>query len=117
MKMNLTCIVCPNGCRMTVENEGQEIKVEGAQCKKGAEFAKTELTNPTRSLTTTVRTVFEDFPRLPVKTSAEIPKGKMLEAMKRIKNVRVEKRLHVGDIVLPDVFGADIVATANMEQV
>lgn len=112
--MNMTCIVCPNGCRLTVNGEGNEIKVDGAQCKKGIEFAKTELTNPTRSLSTTVKTVFEDFPRLPVKTSGEIPKGKMLEAMKRIKTVCVTQRLHVGDIVLPDVFGINIVATANM---
>lgn len=112
--MNMTCIVCPNGCRLTVENEGGKIKVDGAQCKKGIDFAGAELTNPTRSLTTTVKTAFADMPRLPVKTNGEIPKGKMLEAMKLIKNVYVTKRFHVGDIVLPDVFGVDIVATASM---
>ena len=112
--MNMTCIVCPNGCRLTVENEEGKIKVEGAQCKKGVAFANTELTNPTRSLTTTVRTAFADIPRLPVKTNGEIPKGKMLEAMKMIKTVRVTQRLHVGDVVLPDVFGVNIVSTASM---
>lgn len=112
--MNMTCIVCPNGCRLTVDGEGEEIKVDGAQCKKGIEFARTELTNPMRSLTTTVKTAFDDFPQLPVKTNGEIPKGRMLEAMKLIKAVRVTQRLHVGDVVLPDVFGVNIVATASM---
>ncbi|MEI6579697.1 MAG: DUF1667 domain-containing protein [Eubacteriales bacterium] len=110
----MTCIVCPNGCRLTVENEDGKIKVDGAQCKKGIDFANTELENPTRSLTTTVKTAFADMPRLPVKTSGEIPKGKMLEAMKMIKTVRVTNRLHVGDVILPDVFGVKIVATASM---
>lgn len=112
--MNITCIVCPNGCRLTVENEGGEITVNGALCKKGIEFAKTELTNPMRSLTTTVSTDFADFKQLPVKTNGEIPKDKMLEAMKIIKSVRVTERKRVGDVILPDVFGVKIVATANM---
>jgi len=113
--MNMTCIVCPNGCRLTVENEGGKIKVDGAQCKKGIGFAEAELTNPMRSLTTTVKTAFADMPRLPVKTNGEIPKGKMLEAMKIIRNVRVTERLQTGDVVIPDVFGVEIVATASME--
>lgn len=114
--MNMTCIVCPNGCRLTVENENGNIKVDGAQCKKGISFAQAELTNPMRSLTTTVRTNFADMPRLPVKTNGEIPKGKMLEAMKIIRNVRVSKRLQTGDVILPDVFGVEIIATASMQQ-
>jgi CxxC motif-containing protein len=113
--MNMTCIVCPNGCRMSVAEEGGEIKVDGAQCKKGIEFAKAEMTNPMRSLTTTVKTVFADIPKLPVKTNGEIPKGKMLEAMNIIKTVLVTERLHAGDVVLPDVFGVQIIATASMQ--
>ena len=113
--MNMTCIVCPNGCRLTVEDADGEIKVDGAQCKKGVEFAKAERTNPMRSLTTTVRTVFADMPRLPVKTNGEIPKGKMLEAMKLIRAVRVNERLHTGDVILPDVFGVQIIATSDMQ--
>jgi CxxC motif-containing protein len=99
---------------MTVEDVNGAIKVDGAQCKKGVEFAKAELTNPMRSLSTTVDTDFSDMPRLPVKTNGEIPKGKMLEAMQIIKTVRVKQRLQVGDVVLPDVFGVQIVATASM---
>lgn len=112
--MNMTCIVCPNGCRLTVENKDGEITVNGATCKKGVDFAKAELINPMRSLTTTVATDFADFKQLPVKTNGEIPKGKMLEAMKIIKTARITKRMHLGDVVLPDVFGVQIVATESM---
>ena len=34
--MELVCIVCPKGCRMTVENG----VVTGNTCKKGEAFAK-----------------------------------------------------------------------------
>lgn len=113
--MEMTCIVCPNGCRLHIENADGIIKVDGAQCKKGIDFANAELTHPMRSLTTTVKTTFADLPRLPVKTKGEIPKGKMLEAMKVIKNVLVTEKLRTGDVVLPDVFGVQIIATSDME--
>jgi len=110
----VTCIVCPNGCRLTVTGTGENIQVEGALCKKGVDFAVNELTRPMRSLTSTVKTVFPDMPRLPVKTMGEIPKGKMLEAMKIIRRALVTERLKTGDTVIKDVFGTDIVATATM---
>lgn len=115
--MELTCIVCPNGCRLTVDGEGGDLKVTGAQCKKGTAFAEAELTNPVRSLTTTVPTVFPDFPRLPVKINGEIPKNRIFDAMKVIKTALVTSRLRVGDIVLPDVCGVELVATANMNTI
>ncbi len=110
----MVCIVCPNGCRLTVTQDGDEINVQGATCKKGVEFGKTELTAPTRSLTSTVDTVFTDMPRLPVKTDREIPKEKLLDAMKIIRGAKVTERLSIGDTVISDVYGANIVATADM---
>ena len=105
----MVCIVCPNGCRLTVTQDGDEINVQGATCKKGVEFGKTELTAPTRSLTSTVDTVFTDMPRLPVKTDREIPKEKLLDAMKIIRDAKVTERLSIGDTVISDVYGANIV--------
>ncbi|NCD08503.1 MAG: DUF1667 domain-containing protein [Negativicutes bacterium] len=114
MIKEMTCIVCPNGCQMRVEQDGDKIEVFDAACKRGVEFAKNELTNPTRSITTTVATKFEDFPLLSVKTVGELPKGKIFEAMKKINAITVKKRLKVGEVVLADVFGTDIVATSDM---
>ena len=108
--MNVTemvCIVCPNGCHLKVSRDGDTIDVQGAKCKRGIAFGTTELTNPTRSLTTTVDTAFPDMPRLPVKTNGEIPKERLLDAMKII-------RANTGDVIIKDVFGADIVATSDM---
>ncbi len=114
-EQELVCIVCPNGCRLSVSQSAQGIQVEGAQCKKGVDFAVAELTAPMRSLASTVKTVFADMPRLPVKTRDEIPKEKQREAMRLIRGACVTQRLKMGDVVLADVFGTDIIATASME--
>lgn len=110
----MVCIVCPNGCRLKVSRDDDKIDVQGAKCKRGVAFGTTELTNPTRSLTTTVDTAFSDMPRLPVKTSCEIPKEHLLDAMKAIRAFKLSERVNTGDVVIKDVFGADIVATADM---
>lgn len=110
----MTCIVCPNGCLMRIEQEGDKIEVFDAICKRGIEFAKNELTNPTRSITTTVATKFEDYPLLSVKTSGEIPKDKIFEAMKKINSTIVKKRVKVDDVVIKNLFGTDVVATSDM---
>ncbi|MDR0589310.1 MAG: DUF1667 domain-containing protein, partial [Spirochaetaceae bacterium] len=57
-KKTLTCILCPNGCRLTVEKKGERLDISGNQCKRGIGFAEAEITHPTRTLTTTVRTIF-----------------------------------------------------------
>ena len=101
----MVCIVCPNGCRLKVSRDGDKIDVQGAKCKRGVAFG---------SLTTTVDTAFSDMPRLPVKTSCEIPKEHLLDAMKTIRAFKLSERVNTGDVVIKDVFGADIVATADM---
>lgn len=110
----LTCIVCPNGCRLTVTDESGVLTVTGGSCKRGEAFGKSEVLNPTRSITSTVATKFEDFPLLPVKTAGEIPKDKIFEAMERINAVKVTKRLKTGDVIIDDFFGAKLVATTDM---
>ena len=114
MTKDMTCIVCPNGCFLKVEQNGDEINVTGATCKRGIEFAKNELTNPMRTITSTVATKFEDFPLLTVKTAGEFPKDKIFDAMKKVNAVTVDKRLAVGDVVIEDLYGTSLVATADM---
>ena len=111
----LYCITCPTGCHLEVEMNGAEITVSGNGCKRGFDFAVTEMTNPTRSLTTTVRTSFPDVPVLPVRTEGEIPKNKLQEAMRALNDVVVSHSLGCGDTVLEDVAGCGIrvIATSN----
>ncbi len=115
-KRELTCIQCPLSCRITVHGEGDQLGFSGNQCKQGIEYARQEVTNPTRTLTTTVVTVFPDFPVLPVRTAGEVPLGKIFEIMKVIRAVQVEQRLKPGDAILENIAetGTALIATADM---
>lgn len=109
----MVCIVCPNGCRLKVSRDGDKIDVQGAKCKRGVAFGTTELTNPTRSLTTTVDTAFPICPACP---SNELRDTERTPARRHetIRAFKLSERVNTGDVVIKDVFGADIVATADM---
>lgn len=112
----LTCIVCPIGCRIIAEIRDGEYEFSGNRCARGAEFAKTELTAPKRSLTTTVRTTFRNMPVMPVRTNGEIPKEMIPNIMYELGKVLVSERIGIGDIVVKDILGSgcDIIATSDM---
>jgi Uncharacterized protein with conserved CXXC pairs len=61
-----------------------------------------------------VATVFEDAPRLPVRTRGEIPKDKLAKAMQKINRVKIDRRVRIGEVVLADVFGTDIISTMDL---
>ena len=117
MTRNLTCIVCPRGCQLTVElgQDGAVLSVAGNSCPRGKQYAIDECTHPMRTVTSTVRT--SDGGVIPVKTSAAIPKEKMMECMKVINAATVRLPAEIGDVVVKNILdtGADLVVTANME--
>lgn len=110
----LTCIVCPMGCTLTVtQNDGGEIlSVEGNTCPRGVPYAKNELLHPVRTLTTTVKTVSGKL--LPVKTDKPIPKESLFAAMERVNGITAPDKVRIGDVLLADLFGANLVATAEL---
>ena len=114
----LTCIGCPMGCQITVEMDKGEVKsVTGNTCAKGDTYARKEVTNPTRIVTSTVIIHGGDKPRLPVKTKSDIPKDKIFEVMKDIDATVVTAPKHIGDVVVSNVAGTgvDVIATRNIE--
>ncbi len=110
----LTCIVCPNGCELTIDEKTLEVK--GNKCPRGADFAVNELKAPSRTISSTVKTSFKDVPVLPVRVSKEIPKEKIFEVMKEINRVTVDKRIKSGDVVIANVLGlnVDVIATSDI---
>lgn len=113
----LTCIVCPVGCALRVEqtqtDEGEVISVTGNTCPRGAAYGKDEVLHPVRTLTTTVRVPNAER-LLPVKTDRPIPKEKLFEAMKKVNVLSVTAPVKIGDVLLDDLFGAKLVATADL---
>ncbi len=113
MKRELTCIICPIGCSLEVEIENGEVKsVKGNTCPRGKNYAETECVAPMRTVTTTVRC--DDGSVLPVKTDSPIPKEKMFELMEIINDSIAHLPISIGDVIIENVFGCNIVATKNM---
>jgi CxxC motif-containing protein len=115
-KRDLICIGCPVGCNLTVTLEsGSVMKVEGNTCPKGDTYARKEVTNPTRIVTSTVEVIGGSRPFISVKTKNDIPKDKIFECMEEIKQIRVMSPVHMGDIIIENVAGTgiSIVATKN----
>lgn len=114
---HLTCINCPMGCPLTVEMEGEEvIRVSGNTCRRGEIYARKEVTNPTRIVTSTVRVNNGTCPVVSVKTEEDIPKDKIFACVRALKDVQAEAPVHIGDLVAADIAGTgvDVVATRNV---
>ena len=92
---------------------GEVISVTGNTCKRGDVYARKEVTNPTRIVTSTVRVSGGDADMVSVKTKEDIPKGKIFECVKALKSVEVPAPVYIGDVLVKDVAGTgvDIVAT------
>lgn len=112
----LTCIVCPNGCTLKVTSGENGIMVEGARCKRGETFAKKEMTAPTRSVCTTVKTIYPHQKTLSVRTDGEIPKNKIFPLMRELKKIVLDKSVKSGDVIAKNVCetGVDVIATTNL---
>lgn len=114
---DLICIGCPLGCPITVTMEGNEVTaVTGNTCKRGDDYARKEVTNPTRIVTSTVCVEGGDIAMVSVKTKSDIPKGKIFDCVKALKGVKVEAPVAIGDVIVADVAGTgvDIIATKDV---
>lgn len=114
MFKEIICTVCPRGCHIKVEGEGEKIlAVDGYFCKRGLEYASAEFAHPVRILTTTVRMAGEKSDLLPVRSNGPLPKEKLFDCMDVIRKVEVDLPVARYDVVVENICGTgvDIVAT------
>jgi len=109
----MTCIICPMGCSMeiTIEDDGktrQVTKVCDNGCPRGAEYAKKELLNPTRTLTTTILVEGGTLDVVPVKTKGEVPKNMLMQCMEIVRRAKCQAPVKRGDILIHDILGTSI---------
>ncbi|MDO4267235.1 MAG: DUF1667 domain-containing protein [Eubacteriales bacterium] len=117
-KRELICIGCPLGCPLTVTIDGEKITVAGNTCKRGEDYGKKEVTNPTRVVTSSVPVDGGEIPMVSVKTREDIPKGKIFDCMAEIRRASIKAPVHIGDVVIHDCAGTgvDIIATKNVAE-
>lgn len=111
----LICIVCPKGCRLTVD-EQHDFRVTGNSCPRGEEYGRIELTAPTRVLTSTVRCTGAAHPRCPVKSDRPIPKALIFAAMRTLDGVTLAAPIRMGQVVVENVCGtgANLITTRDL---
>lgn len=115
MERELTCIICPKGCNIKVEIENGEIKnIEGNTCKRGYDYAMSEVTNPVRTITSTIK--LENGQMVPVKTDKPIPKELIFKCMEEINKKIAKSPVKIGDILIENVLetGSNIIATKTI---
>lgn len=113
----MICITCPVGCALEVTHDGTTVtNVTGNTCKKGIDYARSELTDPRRMVATTVRVRGGLHPLLPVYTAAAVPKPKIFDLLAALRAIELEAPVRMGEVVLADAVGTgiDVIASRDM---
>jgi CxxC motif-containing protein len=100
---------------LTVD-EKNNYAVTGHECKRGINYGRSEIENPTRVITSTVKICGAIYRRCPVKTASPIPKSIIKEAMQLLNNIELTAPVKMGQVVVSDICGTgvDFVTTRSM---
>lgn len=110
----LTCINCPLGCQLTVTLEnGTVAAVGGNVCPRGGRYARDEVCNPVRMITSTVLVRGGELPRVSVKTAEPIPRKQIFAAMAEIHRMVFDAPVQAGQVLCPDLAGTGIPLVAT----
>jgi CxxC motif-containing protein len=130
---NLTCIICPSGCSLAVE-EGPpgpggfpELTITGNRCPRGAVYAREEIRSPRRVVTATCG-IMEDgagteggpagrgLRRIPVKTTGPCPREQIPALLEEIYRTRIRLPVKAGDLVIANWrdSGIDVAAARTL---
>jgi CxxC motif-containing protein len=118
----LTCITCPIGCTLSVEQKDGVISVSGNKCPRGAAYAEEELRAPKRVVTATCRiSNFRPYGakdgetprRLPVKSSTGCPKERINALLHDIYALKVKLPVKAGEALIQNWQGSGINVLAS----
>lgn len=105
----ITCIVCPIGCKILVKTDGSKFKlIDGNKCASGVEYARSEALDPRRMLTSSVLVKGGAWPLVSVRTTEPVPKDILFEVLKEIKKVSVNAPVNFGEVLVKNVVGSNI---------
>lgn len=117
MKKEMVCIICPNSCDLEVQIQDGQITVLGERCKRGIEYAESEMTNPMRTIATSVLVENGEFPLASVRLSKPVEKELIFEIMKHIKDIHLQAPVEIGKVVVKNICGtdSDLIITKNVK--
>lgn len=117
----LTCVVCPGGCTIVVDVDDDETpvvtRIQGNTCPRGETWARQEVENPMRTISSSAPVRGGDFPLVSVRTNRPIPLAKIREVMKEIREVSLDAPVEIGSVLLSSPAGCDteVVATRRVK--
>jgi len=121
MKREFTCIVCPNGCEIEAEYEiknGTPVigRIQGNTCKRGEEYVRQELISPKRTIASSILVEGGELPLVSVRITKPIPREKIPEAMKEIRQYCIKAPVKAGTVISHDFLGydTDLITTKNV---
>ena len=126
MKKEFTCIVCPNGCDITVETvestkervceNDRPYVITGAACKRGEAYVLQELTDPRRTISTSVLVKNGEMPLVSVRLTRPIPLEKIPQAVREIHCLTPQAPVYSGDVLIKGLLGhdCDVIATRTV---
>lgn len=117
MKKTIICTVCPNGCEITVDYTTREdAVVTGYTCKRGIPYAVNECFEPMRTFTSSVKIAGSDRRVLPVRTSAPIPKARLMDAAEALKSIELTVPVKMGDVIVENFLdtGVNLVSAMSL---
>lgn len=115
MKKEFICIVCPNGCHISVDDDNH---ISGYTCLRGLKYVEQELKDPRRFLTSTFK-VNNGLSRVcPCRSSTNVSKDKMFDIIKEIDKVQVNAPITMHQVIIKNVLnlGVDIIATKEIDK-
>jgi CxxC motif-containing protein len=117
-KREIVCIICPNGCRMsvTINEDNSVAMVENALCERGKAYAVDEIQYPKRRLTSTIRVSGGVLPLVSVKSDSPIPKERIEEAVAELKKLELKAPVKYHQVIVRDLLGtgANVIATKQV---
>ena len=134
MRKTITCIICPNGCLLSadVSVPGTDASVTGtgcprvidspvtgAGCPRGEAYFIQEITDPRRTLTSSVLVKGGELPLCSVRLTEPIPIARIPDVMKEIRKMKVEAPLESGTVLIRDVLGlgSDVITTKTIRRI
>lgn len=115
----IVCILCPMGCKIKVKiRNGEVVRIEGAECKRGEDYSMQEVKSPVRDFFTTIRVEGGRMPVLSVRSVGSVPKDMLMPCALELAKIVVSAPVRLGDTIVKNILdlGVDIVATKDVEK-
>lgn len=119
MLKEFACIVCPNGCdiEVTLDDGGSITSITGAGCQGGMNYVKQELTDPRRTISSSVPVIGGELPLVSVRLTKPVPKNRIFDVMAEIRKISLTAPVSSGDVIIHNVLGldSDVITTKDVK--